>query len=199
MPKNSLIGKRFHSVIADCSCLFEVKAKQGRGGYRCVVVNVPIEIDGKKYDGEFAGEVRLFTTAQIEDAIANEEYYAKMRADHAAFYAGLEVGAIVHYHYGFGQFVRCEVVALTEPTRIGLTEEYPAGTKVLRMKALVGPWRERELRASELYPRWVSEGNLMCPNLTNVYESPRYSTKPGELDPRTAPECVITGVRSVFA
>lgn len=194
MPKNELIGKRFRSVIADCNCLFEVVATQGRGGFRCVVVNEPIEHNGVKYDGEFAGKIKLFTKAEVESGIASAEYFARNQREHEEFYAGLEIGSNVHYHHGGGTFVRCVVVAVEAPVRLDLGQEYPVGSKLLLPIALVGPWRDYDLQPNSYLVRKIREKSFMCPNVTNMFESPRFVGNPrNPVDPRALPSLDLVG------
>jgi predicted RNA-binding protein with EMAP domain len=56
----------FRATHADGNPLWLVKAHQGRDTYLCEVVNEPIEVNGKTYDGEWAGTRKAFLG--IEDS-----------------------------------------------------------------------------------------------------------------------------------
>jgi hypothetical protein len=192
-----LIGKQFRSVIADCNCLFTVQKKQGRNGYRCVVVNEKFKMGDKEYDGEYAGQVGLFTKADVEAKVRWMEAGKRMFATQDQFVADLVVGSTVHYDDGFGQFIRCEVVLLAEDLGFGRTAK--AGEKMLRMKELVGTWRDYDLVATSLKAKYLREGHLFMPNHSCVFEHPKYARKPGVPDPRTLPALEIRGQQEMFA
>lgn len=184
MSKNPLIGKRFRSVIADCSCLFEVKATQGRGAFRCVVVNEPIEIGGRKYDGEFAGETRIFTKNQVEGALRMEELFAQQAAETDAFWSARVDGEILHYHNCGKAYVRCVVVTLTEDVSIGHST-FRKGEKALKSVALVGEWMNFDLRPGSYHVEGVRQSRLFRSHITTIFENPNYRRQ-SDFDPRTA-------------
>lgn len=147
-------GLRFRQPLADTMALFEVKSRQGRGAWRCVVVNEPWEFEGKTYPSDGAGEERAFLTDQITRAVAWEQYGKQSRDAHEAYYASLQLGQIVHYMNMPKEFVRCEVVEKD-------------GKHVLKAIALIGDWydigyQERKIRSGETF----------TPNYTCIYESP---------------------------
>lgn len=187
MPKK-LIGSRFRATIADASCLFEVVATQGRGGYRCVVINEPFESEGQTYDSDFAGRVKLFTQAEVESGIRIAEFHRKNRETHDNYYASLVPGAIVHYYHGCKQFVRCEVVQLTEEQPMPYGPTLKAGDKMLRPLTLLGNWHDYDLTRNAYFPKLITEGEFFCPNVSCIAESPGFSTRE-PMDPSTLPEC----------
>jgi len=177
-----LKGKRFRSVIADCNALWEVKGSRGRGVFECEVVNEPWEHEGQTYDGDFAGRVGVFTREHIEAALAMEEFWQRSHDEHEEFYASLGDHQVVHYHDGFGQYIRCHAVTATEdvPGMAGIKK----GDRCLREVALVGAWRAHNLNPGDHHVRGVLEGRLFKPNASNIWENPKASVRDRHPDPR---------------
>jgi hypothetical protein len=194
--KPSLVGKTFRAAYADSNSLWEVKRKRGRGVYECTIVNEPITIDGKTFDGDYAGTTKVFTAEDVERSIRMAEFCRSLMNEHEAFYESLQVGAIVHYAHGFGEFVRCEVVELTEETLIGFHRD-PVGTKVLKPLALVGGWRSYDLKSESYHPKQIRDGKLMKPNASNIYENPKAEIR--GTDPRQMPVLSFEGQTELFA
>lgn len=186
MMAKKLIGSRFRATIAEESCLFEVVGTQGRGGYRCVVVNEPFESDGQTYDSDFAGRVKLFTQAEIEAGIKYAEFQRKRMEEHDNFYASLEPGAIVHYHDCGPTYVRCEVVELTQDYPMMYGPTLKAGSKALRPLALLGDWLDYDLKRDSFFPQLITQGGFMCPNVSCIVESPVFRPR-ADLDLSTLP------------
>lgn len=195
--KSSLVGKTFRSAYADANSLWEVKRSRGRGVYECTIVNEPFVIDGKSYDGDYAGVTKLFSARDIEHAVKMAEHFRSVMSEHEAFYASLQVGQIVHYDDSFENFIRCEVVELTEPTLVGF-DEMPGGTKVLKQLALVGAWRSYDLESEGYHAKQIREGKLMMPNASNIYENPKASLS-SKTDPRQMPALMFEGQTDLFA
>jgi hypothetical protein len=180
-------GTRFRSVIQDCNALWEVTRRAGRSAWEAKCVNEPIEIDGRKVDSDYAGTVRAFTSAQIKQAARMEAFFARNMSDHDKFYAGLQLGQIIHYDNGFGQFVRCEVA-------IGTTVHDKKPHKCLKPIALVGDWGKYDL------PRRMPDGSVHLgyhadkivkgdcfePNVSSIYEA-KPTDRRGPVDPKTLP------------
>jgi hypothetical protein len=176
-----LKGKRFRSVVADCNCLWEIKGSRGRGVFECEVVNEPIEIDGETYDSDFAGRRDVFTREHIEAAIAMEEFWQRSHDAHEEFYASLGDHQIVHYHDGFGQYVRCHAVKAPHDVP---DADIKKGDRCLLEVALVGNWRKFDLRPDGYHARGIREGRLFKPNASNIYENPKASVRQKHPDPR---------------
>lgn len=174
-------GIQFRSVVADANVLFEVKAKSGRGAWRCVGVDETYEVDGRKYKSDFAGEVRVFTNEQILSAVGWEKAFAAAHDASDAFYSHLRIGQIVHYCNGGDEFIRCEVV-------------WNVDKQALKPVALVGKWRSFDLPRRQpdgsVYLGYQAEkiqkGEPWRPSAGCVYESPESSHRHG-LDPRELP------------
>lgn len=174
------IGKtKFRSTYADSNALWLVTGKKGKDCYLCQIQNEPIEINGKTYDGDYAGTEKVFMRDEILKALHWENYFDQIHDDCAAFYNSLRQGQIVHYHNGFGNFVRCEV-----------TQD-----KKLKPLALVGSWKNHDLSkrlvTGEIVDGYwcskIKEAELMNPNATNIWEF--YEDQPDSLkrhgDPTT--------------
>jgi len=138
-------GTQFRSVVADDNALWEVTKALPEDLYECIVVNEPIEINGKTYDGDHAGYVDVFMGEEIRRILAMEDFFINRRDKMDAFYESLALGGIWHYHNAFGQFLRCEVVLDAE------------GKKLLQPIAMVGAWRD-----GDLPHRWPS-GSISVP------------------------------------
>lgn len=195
--KSSLIGKQFRSGIGDCNALWEVKSSRGRGAYICMVVNEPWEYEGKTFDSDYAGQTRTFGLEEIEGSLRMDAFFAEGRRQHQDFYDSLALGQIVHYHDGFGQYIRCEVVTADMP-RKHIDANVSAGEKCLKEMALVGNWRESDLRSDGYHMRGIRQARLFKPNASNIWESPKFE-RHGRTDPTGLSPLQISGQQEMFA
>lgn len=175
------IGTQFRSAIADANALWEVTAYMGNDVWRAAVVNEPMEINGEFYDSDYVGTVQVFEGDQIRRTLDFADIFTRKNRESDEFYESLQVGQIVHYHNGFGAFVRCEVVTDGEK-------------RLLKPIALVGEWRDYDLPkrlpngevSLPYHPRGIAEGETFQPHATNVYESSVYvRSTDKDLDPTT--------------
>jgi hypothetical protein len=93
----------------------------------------------------------------------------------------LEQGRVVHYHHGFGAWVRCEVVdhPLRRPGSVGHDASIPS----LVPLAMVGEQWPRDWPATrDHWSEKIQKGESFQPSASFVYESP-YWTEDGP-DPR---------------
>ena len=171
----------FRAAYADSCPLWKVLRKLGTNVYLCEVVNEPVEIDGKVYDGDWAGTQKSFMYGEIVRSVGLSDLYDTFASDHDKFYASLKPGQIVHYNNGFDAFVRCVVVAKD-------------GANVLKPIALVGEWEgydlPRRMRDGSIYNNFnadrIINGETMTPNSSNIYEGgykPRNGVDPSTLQP----------------
>jgi hypothetical protein len=170
------IGTTFRSNYADSNPLWKVTKKLGPKVWEAVIQSEPIVIDGKTYEGDYAGTVKAF----LEDDIARTLQFAKacgkMGDDSDRWYAGLRFGSVVHYKHGRSEFVRCEVVLSTE------------GKKELLPFALVGEWRKWDLpqryEDGTIYlgyhAQQIIEKKRMHPHASNILE---YNADKRDVDP----------------
>lgn len=94
----------------------------------------------------------------------------------------LRQGQIVHYHHGFGAWVRCEVVdhPLRVPESVGRDPSVPS----LVPLHMVGPQWPRDWPVTrERWTERIRTGESFQPNAENVYESPYWTD--GGPDPAT--------------
>lgn len=185
--KNSLLGKRFRYSYADTNPLWEVVRSRGRGAYDCVVVDEPVVIDGVTYEGDYVGTRRVFGAAEIRKALQIEAFWHKHRDADEAFYEGLQIGRTVHYHNGFGRYIRCEVVK-------------PGDDVCLKKLALVGPWSSYDLHPTGHHVTGITRGELFRPLATNIWENPAFQKGfgPAHEDPtKQAPIELPTTLRVV--
>ena len=184
----TLKGKRFRTLHADSNALWEVKKSRGAGVFTCEIVNEPFEHDGKMYDSDWVGTVKVFAREEIERAIAFEKWQRELHDEHKRYYESLELGQIVHYHHSFGQFIRCEVVIATKIVEKLDHPSIERGDKCLQAQALVGDWRSHDLHRNSYHVRGVRRGRKLKPNAGHIYENPKATSThqhpdPTELEP----------------
>ncbi len=174
-PTRVTVGTQFRAVIADCNALWETKTRV-KGGWRCVCVNEPIKVGDKTYPGEYAGQVKLFTDREISQSVGMANLFDGIMGAGDRLFAAKKPGDIVHYHNGFGDFVRYEM----QPDR------------QWKPIALVGNWKNdlprRCTNGSIYYPyhaKAILTGELRdAPgNVTTIYET--MSDKARFQDPAT--------------
>jgi len=139
---------------------------------------------------------------RLQDARVRVEAERRWKADQEAqeratqkFYEE-HLGKTVHYHDGFNQFIRCEVVRAAED--VTDFNNIKKGELCLKETALVGKWRSYDLRSDSIHMRGCREGRLMRPNLGNVYEFSKDLQKQ-KTDPRGMEPCVMQGQQDLFA
>jgi hypothetical protein len=171
------VGKtEFRSVIADCNALWRVNAERGSDTYDCIVV-----------EPDYAGSSRVFGGEEIRAAIAYDVNVKRLFENKDDFWARQEIGSVLHYHNGFGEYVRGVVINVD-------------GQHKLKPTALVGEWRKYDLpyrlpNGSIYYPhhadKIVHGGSeaAWAPHESCVYESPEFSPNPRFRDvyPRNLP------------
>lgn len=161
-------GTRFRYAIADCNALWVVKRKLGREAWLAAVVNEPFEAGGRKFDSDYVGTERAFLVKDIERVLRMTAVFEAHDRNSDGFYESLSAGQTVHYHNGFGEYVRC-VVSVGE-----------GGERVLRAVALVGGWSDYNLKPESYYMGKIASGEPFRPHASTVYEH----AKAGPFDPR---------------
>lgn len=160
--------------VADGAALYMIG--EGTGSKKDILVHLPYG-DGYNYV-----HVSRLTKKDILASARHDEAVAKLSAKRAGWWAGLKVGATVHYDNGFGEFVRGVIVK-------------HKGENKMRPTALVGGWKAHDLPkrmytgevicgtyASRL--RGETENEPMQPNSANMFESPDYcGSGKGKADP----------------
>lgn len=167
-------GLTFRSGYADSNALWKVISHEGGRAWNCEIVDEPIVLPGgRTISGDYAGVVKPFMDEQIAAAIGQAEAISRIRDDHDFFYANLTDGQTIHYHNGFGQYVRCTV----------------ADGKLVPV-AMVGAWRSYDLPRRDdrgtlvlsYYAEKIMYGEPMAPHASNLWEYPGFSRK-GRPDP----------------
>jgi|APSaa5957512622_1039677.scaffolds.fasta_scaffold39330_1 hypothetical protein len=155
-------GLTFRSVVADANALWEVRnlvSYDERGDNDPIWQCGCIEAGYETHD--VFRESKILSLANVGEA------RKEMLSSNDAYYKSLNIGDVVHYHDGFGQFVRCEVV----------DEE---GSHVLKRIGLVGKWKEYDLpnrtRTGEInIPPRCRMGTTFKPNYGTIYECDKFS------------------------
>lgn len=162
------IGTKFRYNYADSNPEWKVIQARGRGTWICEVVETEMD---------YAGTQKCFSSEEIQASIGMSNFWKKTSDDSDWFYKSLKVGAIVHYHNGFGQYVRCQVTS----------------DKDLLPLALVGDWREFDL--PRRYPNGevhlgyhveqINKKKTLHPHASNIWEYSQDLQK--KEDPRSLP------------
>ncbi len=162
-------GTTFSYPHADSNSLFTVVEKRGADTYQCEVKAHPQH--GTMID--WLGVKKVFGGEEIRGALNYSKTLSALSSRADNFWASRTVGEIVHYHNGFGQYVRGEIVAT------------PDGMK-MRPTALVGAWTHdlpKRGRNGEViisyHVKKIRAGELMSPNDGFMFESPNFSRPMG--------------------
>jgi len=180
----------------------EIHWQQGDGYARYVIVRQkPLTLGHLAVGDAWTVGGETIRGFRLKDAQAQVERDRKWRAHEVAHKTATEkfyeknLGKMVHYHDGFGQFIRCEVVRVEEDV-----EGFPAikkGELCMKETELVGKWRDYDLHSDSFHVRKCGEGRLMQPNLSNVYEFSKDLQKK-HADPRGMEPCVVHGQQELF-
>lgn len=111
-----------------------------------------------------AATLRGFRLTDLQQQIARDQFWADQQRQKNTFYDDLPIGAIVHYHDGFAQFVRCERVKGEVGER-------------LRPIALIGNWRQHDVAIHRggrvdlgYHVKCILERNCFEPHPSNIWE-----------------------------
>jgi hypothetical protein len=177
------INDTFRSTYADSNALWKVIKKKSSDVYLCEIVNETFECNGKVFSGDYAGVQKVFLSEEINRAVNFKKASEKIKQNCDNYYESLTEGQIVHYHNGFGEYVRCKVNQ----------------DKQLVPFALVGRWRTYDL------PKRLADGTVQLsyqckqilnqtpfkPNALNIFEYSEFSDK-NNFSPINAPEVDIS-------
>jgi hypothetical protein len=150
------VGAKFHSSYADANPLWVVKRKVGAEAWEAVSEDI-----------DYGGMKKLFSTEDIQRALAWEEGFRQLDREQEAFYDGLKAGQRLHYCNGFKQYVEC-IVVISE------------GKKQLKPVGLKGEWREWDLPrrmpdgsiSHSYHANKIKEGKCWRPSISCILESP---------------------------
>ncbi len=177
------IGTTFTAPLADSRSIFTVIEARGGDTYQCEVKADPIY--GPNID--WFGHRKVYGGEEIRAELSQERMWATLRKSANEFWASRKVSEIVHYHNGFGQYVRGEIVRVDDQNK-------------MMPIALVGNWSKHDLPrrqsdGSVFYSyhvkkiRFPGEDSSFQPNDSNVWESKNFSKPMGpnrDFDPVTA-------------
>lgn len=119
---------------------------------------------------------RGLRVSDIRQIVERDRAWKKLAEETRDWWAEQPLGAIFHYHNGFGQYVRCEVVDGEWDSFDGHQQG-----RCLQPIALVGNWDDRDLRAGSYHAKKVVErsGAWRC-NTSCIYELPSFSRPKGD-------------------
>lgn len=164
------IGTEFYAAYADGVSRWKVIGKKGPETWAAEIQPDPIVINGKTYEGDWVGVQKAFFEKEIIQALEWEKFDEEQKKKHEGFIKSLKEGQTVHYHHGFGGFVRCRVVQKD-------------GENTLLPVAIVGEWSSFDLPQRDIRGNinWgyhatnIQNGKTFTPHASNIYESPDYA------------------------
>jgi hypothetical protein len=139
--------------------------------------------------------IRGLTLTDVRKMVERERALRHFFEHTNDFYDELEVGQVVHYHNGFKEFVRCEVVEAPDDDACVHAEK---GERCLRPVALVGGWGTHDLRSDGYHMKGVREGRLFKPNASCIYENPEATQVRRHEDPAQLEPLGIRGQQEMF-
>ena len=180
----------------------EINWPRADGYARYVIVKQsPLTLGHLELGDAWHADAATIRGFRLKDAKTEVAMRRRWRAEEEARQKATEkfyeknLGKMVHYHDGFGQFIRCEVVRASED--VDGFHNIKAGELCLKETALVGKWRSYDLVSDSIHMEGCREGRLMRPNLSNVYEFSKDLQK-READPRNMEPCVVQGQQELF-
>lgn len=174
MSRAVKIGTTFRSTFADSRPEWKVVGSRGKGVWDCEVVSE-----------DWNGRKKVFSTEEINGERGMDDVFENLNSEHDQFWNSRKVGEVLHYHNGFGQYVRGVVVMKDGKTALCPT-------------ALVGNWKVHDLprrlengeTRSTHHAERIAEKDAWQPSHTNTFESPAFGRQTE--DPRDMPEIDIT-------
>lgn len=159
-------GTTFFHHYADSDPRWRVVSSKGNHCWLCVVDN-PIKLpNGETITGDWDGTQKVFMTREILDSIINDRKIQEINQENESFYESLQPDQIVHYHNGFGNWVRCVVTRKNNQN-------------VLTPIALLGNWEKHELPKRQLdgsihlghHAKQIQDKETFSPHYSNIWES----------------------------
>jgi hypothetical protein len=170
LPEGKVVGALLQFPAGDGSAYYVVVAEKP-----LTVAHVPY---GDAYHA--AGvTIKGVDRKYVLDDLRRQRAAKAERDAVSAWWESLAVGSVVHYHHGFGQYIRCEVVLLEKEREIAYGDPLPAGARVLKPIACIGEWR---------FPDDVKRAlsrECLRPHPSNIFEYPKFEDRIG-FDPRKA-------------
>lgn len=171
-----VVGKTsFRDSYADGRPKFVVRKDMKNGLYLCI----------SEDDMDYNGVERYYSATQIRQMVNWDNALERSLRGRDDWWAHRTAGEVLHYHNGFGEYVRGEVIVQD-------------GEKRLQPIALVGAWKEHELpkrrpNGEVYYPyhadKVVFGTGAWQPSESNIYEfegfvpNPRFPEDPRKMAP----------------
>lgn len=178
MSRAIVVGKtEFRDLYADGNIRFVVRKDMGNGTFQCI-----------SEDEDYTGVVRYYDAQQIRAKLEYARNLERVFAEREDYWANRTVGEVLHYHNGFGQYIRGVVIEIN-------------GEKKLRPTAMVGNWHNSDLPKrrpnGEIYYPYNADKIINAndedaawqPAESCVYENPLFSgagTRFEHINPQTA-------------
>ena len=167
-------------VVVGAMIKFQVA--DGYAHYR-VTASRPLTVQHVPYlDGYSisAAHIRGLTEADIFKQLAGDRGLAAIFKRGDDFYDSLQVGQIVHYHNGFGEYVRCTVVAEGDETQVN-----DVTSKLMLLPvALVGNWKDHDTVvetyekngyiSEPFHVKSIREGRTWRANASCIFEASQF-------------------------
>jgi len=141
------IGTRFRTQIADGNPEFECEAEIRTGVWRCVGTSDPFTFDdGTTVMSDSHGTIIIQPVEEIRRAVRIANSYDQQVKKSEDFWSTIKLGQILHYHNGFGEYVRCEVI-VGRPGDNSISGGDYEGLLCMQPIALIGNWeRDKPVR-----------------------------------------------------
>lgn len=163
-----------------------------------VVMNTrPLQLIHLETGDAYAADAMTLRGLRVSDVrsmVKSSRALADMFAGADDWFDGLAVGSTVHYHDGFGEYVRCEI-AVGNPDNLrdyaGRVDASLIGKNVLQPVALVGNWKSvsrRDERTGEAHydshaEAIIAKRGAWRPSDSCVFEAPGFARTGKVADP----------------
>jgi hypothetical protein len=121
-----------------------------------------------------AATIRGYRLQDARAKVEADRRWAKMEAERAKQteeFFKKNLGKPVHYDNGFGNFVRCTVVQVSELRRGVDANHLEIGEFALRSEELVGAWAKYDLQPKCYHVIGCRENRLFRPHIGHIYEA----------------------------
>lgn len=160
MSKLLGVGTKFYAAHADGNPQWTVTEDRGNGMWVATIEE---------------GAERGFMTYEIEHALSMARIFDTLSKSKVKWWDAQVIGTILHYHNGFGQYVR------------GVVTTNKDGRKEFLPQALVGEWKTHDLPKRQSdgsisrphQAKSIFEGNAWRPSETCVFEHQNFSRPMG--------------------
>lgn len=159
------VGTQFRATFQDGNCLWVVKKRRGAGTWDCVV---------DASDLDYGGTKKVFGSEDILGSLHTSAFFQKSFSDSENFWKDAKIGSVVHYHNGFGQFVRGTIM---------IDHDGKKGMMPIALVGIEGAWRHdlprRRYANGKVMPMYHADNiinrGIMTPHPSNIYECSSFS------------------------